>query len=132
MWTAILLAEAMIASGEADRALVVSGEAITGVLRTAQQEIVDYLDPQMSSLTVGDGAIALTLEAGADGAAGFDFLDLYTLGAFADAISRADMIILLGKALDFTLKFGEPPAIDASARWIVLDPDATLVDRAIR
>lgn len=84
VWTAILLAEAMIASGEAERALVVSGEAITGVLRTAQLEIVDYLDPQMSSLTVGDGAIALTLEAGPDGPAGFDFLDLYTLGAFAD------------------------------------------------
>ena len=55
-----------------------------------------------------------------------------TLGAFADAVRRADMIILLGKALDFTLKFGEPPAIDAAARWIVIDPDATLVDRAIR
>jgi thiamine pyrophosphate-dependent acetolactate synthase large subunit-like protein len=55
-----------------------------------------------------------------------------TLGAFADAVRRADMIILLGKALDFTLKFGEPPAIDADARWIVIDPDATLIDRAIR
>jgi acetolactate synthase-1/2/3 large subunit len=55
-----------------------------------------------------------------------------TLGAFADAIRRADMVILLGKALDFTLKFGEPPAIDAAARWIVIDPDAALVDRAIR
>jgi acetolactate synthase I/II/III large subunit len=55
-----------------------------------------------------------------------------TLGAFADAIRRADMIILLGKALDFTLKFGEPPAIDAACRWIVIDPEAALVDRAIR
>jgi len=55
-----------------------------------------------------------------------------TLGAFADAIRRADMIILLGKALDFTLKFGEPPAIDPACRWIVIDPDAALVDRAIR
>ena len=55
-----------------------------------------------------------------------------TLGAFADAIKRADMIVLLGKALDFTLKFGEPPAVDAACRWVVIDPDATLVDRAIR
>ncbi len=55
-----------------------------------------------------------------------------TLGAFADAIRRADLIILLGKALDFTLKFGEPPAIDAACRWIVIDPEAALVDRAIR
>ena len=55
-----------------------------------------------------------------------------TLGAFADAIRRADLIILLGKALDFTLKFGEPPAIDAACRWIVIDPEAALIDRAIR
>ena len=55
-----------------------------------------------------------------------------TLGAFADAIRRADLIVLLGKALDFTLKFGEPPAVDAACRWIVIDPEAALVDRAIR
>jgi acetolactate synthase-1/2/3 large subunit len=55
-----------------------------------------------------------------------------TLGAFADAIRRADLIVLLGKALDFTLKFGELPAIDAACRWIVIDPEARLVDRAIR
>ena len=55
-----------------------------------------------------------------------------TLGAFANAIRRADLIVLLGKALDFTLKFGEPPAIDAACRWIVIDPEAELVDRAIR
>jgi acetolactate synthase-1/2/3 large subunit len=55
-----------------------------------------------------------------------------TLGAFADAIRRADLILLLGKALDFTLRFGAPPAIDAAARWIVIDPDAALVERAIR
>jgi acetolactate synthase I/II/III large subunit len=54
-----------------------------------------------------------------------------TLGAFADAIRRADLIILLGKALDFTLKFGEAPAIDADCRWIVIDPEAALVERAI-
>jgi acetolactate synthase I/II/III large subunit len=55
-----------------------------------------------------------------------------TLGAFGDAIRRADLIVLLGKALDFTLKFGEPPAVDAACRWVVIDPEAALVDRAIR
>ncbi len=55
-----------------------------------------------------------------------------TLGAFAAAIRRADLIVLLGKALDFTLKFGEAPAIDAACRWVVIDPEAALVDRAIR
>ena len=54
-----------------------------------------------------------------------------TLGAFADAMRRADMIILLGKALDFTLKFGD------ARRSSRLPADRhrsrrTLVDRAIR
>jgi acetolactate synthase-1/2/3 large subunit len=55
-----------------------------------------------------------------------------TLGAFADAIRRADLIVLLGKALDFTLRFGEPPSVDAACRWVVIDPEATLVERAVR
>ncbi len=55
-----------------------------------------------------------------------------TLGAFADAIRRADLIVLLGKAFDFTLRFGAPPSIDAACRWIAIDPEAALVDRAIR
>lgn len=55
-----------------------------------------------------------------------------TLGAFADAIQRADIIILLGKAFDYTLKFGEAPAIDANCKWIVIDPEAELVERAVR
>ncbi len=54
-----------------------------------------------------------------------------TLGAFADAIRRADLIVLLGKALDFTLRFGAPPAVDAGCRWVVIDPEAMLVDRAL-
>ncbi|MGA9867287.1 MAG: thiamine pyrophosphate-binding protein [Acetobacteraceae bacterium] len=53
-----------------------------------------------------------------------------TLGAFAQAAARADVILLLGKALDFTLRFGKPPAFDAACRWIVIDPDGTLVSRA--
>jgi acetolactate synthase-1/2/3 large subunit len=55
-----------------------------------------------------------------------------TLGAFADAVRRADLIVLLGKALDFTLRFGEPPAVDAACRWVVIDPEAALVERAVR
>ena len=55
-----------------------------------------------------------------------------TLGAFADAIRRADLVVLLGKAFDFTLRFGEAPSIDAACRWVVIDPEAALVDRAIR
>ncbi|HET8996974.1 MAG TPA: thiamine pyrophosphate-binding protein, partial [Acetobacteraceae bacterium] len=55
-----------------------------------------------------------------------------TLGAFSDVAKRADLIILLGKALDFTLKFGAAPAIDPACRFVVIDPEAPIIDRALR
>ena len=56
-----------------------------------------------------------------------------TLGAFAELAARCDLIVLLGKALDFTLKFGARagrrsglPLRDASIRR------AAILERAIR
>ncbi len=54
-----------------------------------------------------------------------------SLGAYANVAERADMVVLLGKALDFTLKFGEAP-FAADCRFIAIDPDGALLDRAIR
>jgi acetolactate synthase-1/2/3 large subunit len=54
-----------------------------------------------------------------------------TLGAFADLAARCDLIVLLGKALDFTLKFGAAPAIDPACRFVMIDPDGTILTRAI-
>ena len=53
-----------------------------------------------------------------------------TIGAFSQAMRRADLIVLLGKAFDYTLNFGGAPAIDAACRWVVIDSEAALVDRA--
>jgi acetolactate synthase-1/2/3 large subunit len=54
-----------------------------------------------------------------------------TLGAFAEVARRTDLIVLLGKAFDFTLKFGGPP-IDPACRFISIDPEGALLDRAAR
>jgi acetolactate synthase-1/2/3 large subunit len=54
------------------------------------------------------------------------------LGAFAEVLRRADLVVLLGKALDFTLRFGDPPVIDPACRFIVIDPEAEMVERATR
>jgi acetolactate synthase-1/2/3 large subunit len=54
-----------------------------------------------------------------------------TFGAFAEVARRTDLIILLGKAFDFTLKFGGPP-IDPACRFICIDPEGALVERAAR
>ena len=53
-----------------------------------------------------------------------------TLGAFPDLVGRADLIVLLGKALDFTTKWASGPAFDPEVRIIVIDPDPALIERA--
>lgn len=54
------------------------------------------------------------------------------LGAFAEVLRQADLIVLLGKAHDFTLRFGEPPFVDAACRFIAIDTDAEMTDRVRR
>ena len=54
-----------------------------------------------------------------------------TLGAFAEVARRTDLIILLGKAFDFTLRFGGPP-IDPACRFISIDPEGALIERAAK
>ncbi len=55
-----------------------------------------------------------------------------SLGAFAEVLREADLIILAGKPLDFTLRFGTPVGISATADLVVLDPDQSMIDRARR
>lgn len=52
-----------------------------------------------------------------------------TLGAFADVLRFADLLLLLGKPHDFTIRFAEPPHVDAACRFAVIDPDVALIDR---
>ncbi len=53
-----------------------------------------------------------------------------TLGAFSDVVRRADLIVLLGKALDFTTRWASGPGFDPRVRVIAIDPEAALVERA--
>ena len=53
-----------------------------------------------------------------------------TLGGFPDLVARADLIVLLGKALDFTTRWAAGPAFDPDVRIIAVDPDEALVARA--
>jgi acetolactate synthase-1/2/3 large subunit len=53
-----------------------------------------------------------------------------TLGAFSDLVRRADLIVLLGKALDFTMRWANGSSFDPAVRLISIDPEAALVERA--
>ena len=45
---------------------------------------------------------------------------------------RADLIVLLGKALDFTTRWASGSAFDPNVRVIAIDPEAALVERAAK
>jgi acetolactate synthase-1/2/3 large subunit len=55
-----------------------------------------------------------------------------TLGAFADLLREVDLVVLLGKALDFTTRWTAAPDFRSDVRVIAIDPEATLVERAAR
>jgi acetolactate synthase-1/2/3 large subunit len=54
------------------------------------------------------------------------------LGAFAEILPRADLIVLLGKPHDFTLRFADPPFVDPACRLVAIDPEAGLIERVAR
>ncbi len=52
-----------------------------------------------------------------------------SLGQIVDLLHEVDLIVLLGKSLDYTLGFG---AIAPRAHWIVIDPEQPILARAER
>jgi acetolactate synthase-1/2/3 large subunit len=55
-----------------------------------------------------------------------------SLGAFTEVLREADLLVLLGKAHDFTLRFADPPFVDARCRFVAIDPDPAMIDRVRR
>jgi len=82
-FTAITIADAFLKTGTARCALIVSGEYITHLTRTAQKEIADFLDPRIACLTLGDSGVAIILERARTEGVGFQELDLFTLGKYS-------------------------------------------------
>ena len=54
-----------------------------------------------------------------------------SLGAFAEVLAQADCILLLGKRLDYTIKYGRAPTVDAACEFLQVDPEALEIDRAM-
>ena len=56
-----------------------------------------------------------------------------SLGAFGAVLERSDLVLLLGKPLDFTLRFGVLPEVQSGARrFVMIDPEGAILDRAAR
>ena len=51
------------------------------------------------------------------------------LGCYAEVLAEADLVVLVGKPLDFTLRFGRAPPLHPDCRWIAIEPDPMLAAR---
>ncbi|WP_322103215.1 thiamine pyrophosphate-binding protein [Paraburkholderia sp. J41] len=54
------------------------------------------------------------------------------LGAFAEMLSQADCVMLLGKRMDFTLAFGQAPAFAPDCQVLQIDPEPQEIARTRR
>lgn len=55
-----------------------------------------------------------------------------SLGAFAEVLAHADCVLLVGKRLDFTLRFGSAPSLAAGVPVHQVDADAAEIERSRR
>lgn len=55
-----------------------------------------------------------------------------SLGAFAECLAESDCVLLLGKRLDFTLKFGSTPTFATDCGWLQIDSEQVELDRALQ
>jgi len=51
-----------------------------------------------------------------------------SLGALAEVLSQADLLLLWGKKLDFTLRLNNKPAYDSECRILQVDPEQEFLD----
>jgi 3-oxoacyl-[acyl-carrier-protein] synthase III len=112
MFTAIWVADAFLKLGLARCALVVSGEYVTHLTRTAQPHIAGFMDPRLACLTLGDAGAAVMLEPAPSEAVGFHDLELFTLGRYASycvAKSGGDGPAMFTDAIRLT-EIAVPPA----------------------
>ena len=51
------------------------------------------------------------------------------LGAFSEVLVQSDCVLLLGKKLDFTLKFGKAPNFNQDCVFFQIDPETSEIER---
>jgi 3-oxoacyl-[acyl-carrier-protein] synthase-3 len=83
MMTGVFLLDRMIKAGTVRRGLVVSGEAITPISRSAAREISEPWDPQFGSLTVGDSGAAVVVDAAESDDDKIHYIELFTAAEYS-------------------------------------------------
>ena len=54
------------------------------------------------------------------------------LGDWGSVLAKADCVVLLGKRADYTLRFGQVPAVSADCRFAVIDPEEAVMQQSIQ
>ena len=109
---------------------VASAQAIAGMIAAAARPIIlappalcsPRGKPLLAALSAAAGLPVIPMESPRG-------LNDPSLGAYAGVLAEADLVVLVGKALDFSLRFGRAPGISAEARFIQIDPDAGVIAR---
>ena len=102
MFTGVNVADAFIKAGLGERVMVVSGEYITHLTKTAQKEIQATTDNRVACLTLGDSGAAMILERSDDLSVGFHEVDMFTLGKYSDLCIARPTYDEHGGAIMFT------------------------------
>ena len=102
---------------------------ILDALRSARRPIV--LPGQAISRTGGDALRGLSDRTGLPviGMESPRGINDPSLGAFAETLAEADLLVLLGKRLDYGLKFGESPALDPDCRIVHVDHEPAALEQ---
>ena len=83
MWTGVMIVNAFLSLEIIQCGMVVSGEYITHLTRSAQNEIEGFMDPQLACLTLGDAGAALILERAPNQMVGFHEIRMHTQGRYS-------------------------------------------------
>ena len=104
-------------------------DGILDALRSARRPIV--LPGQAISRTGGDALRELSDRTGLPvvGMESPRGINDPSLGAFAETLAEADLLVLLGKRLDYGLKFGESPALDPDCRIVHVDHEPAALEQ---
>lgn len=111
MFTGIHIVNNLLATGAIQCGMVVSGEYITHLTQTAQEEITSFMDSRMACLTLGDAGAAVILEKSVNNHDGFQKLDLHTFGRYSPYCTAQ---------------------LSETGRWIMYTDSVNLTDAAIK
>lgn len=83
MFSGALILDRLIKAGVVKNGLVVSGEHISHITRTATREISNATDLQFAAMTVGDSSAAVIMDQAQSDDEGFDYFELMTCSEYS-------------------------------------------------